>query len=126
MKYGAENSRIDLLLQSEGREDCFVEIKNVTAVDEQQNAIFPDAVSLRATRHLRELMHVVAEGQRGVIFFCIQREDIAKFRPADEIDVEYGKMLRKAIAQGVEAIAYKAELDPNHIVLRDPVPVVCS
>ena len=71
-------------------------------------------------------MHMVAEGQRGVIFFCIQREDITQFRPADEIDVEYGQMLRKAIAQGVEAIAYKAELDPHHIVLRDPVPVVCS
>ena len=126
VKYGVEKSRIDLLLQSEDKADCFVEIKNVTAVDKQGNAIFPDAVSQRATRHLRELMHMVKQGQRGIIFFCIQREDISLFRPADEIDPEYGQMLRKAITHGVEAIAYKAELDQQQITLRDPVPVVCS
>jgi sugar fermentation stimulation protein A len=126
VKYGTENSRIDLLLQSGERPDCFVEIKNVTGVDKQQNAIFPDAVSQRATRHLRELMHMVGQGQRGVIFFCIQREDISLFKPADKIDPEYGQMLRKAIEHGVEAIAYKTKLSPQQIVLSSRIPVVCS
>lgn len=126
VKYGAENSRIDLLLQSEERNDCFVEIKNVTAVDKQKNAIFPDAVSQRATRHLRELMHVVTQGQRGVIFFCIQRNDINLFKPADDIDPEYGQMLRRALAHGVEAIAYKATVSPEQITLTTRIPVDCS
>jgi sugar fermentation stimulation protein A len=126
VKYGQENSRIDLLLQSAEKADCYVEIKNVTAVDKEGYAIFPDAVSQRATRHLRELMHVVEQGQRGVIFFCIQREDIEQFRPADNIDTEYGQMLRKAIASGVEAFAYRAEISPQQISLSQAVPINCS
>ena len=134
VKYGRENSRIDLLLQSGARADCYVEIKNVTAVDnaivnasvDKGTAIFPDAVSLRATRHLRELMHVVEQGQRGVIFFCIQREDISQFKPADSIDPEYGQILRKAITHGVEVMAYKAIVSLEEIQLVQAIPVSCS
>ncbi|MGD8524866.1 MAG: DNA/RNA nuclease SfsA [Thioalkalispiraceae bacterium] len=126
VKYGQENSRIDLLLQDGQQADCYVEIKNVTAIDEAGVAIFPDAVSQRATRHLRELMHVVAQGQRGVIFFCIQRDDIEQFSPADNIDPEYGQMLRKAMNCGVEVLAYKASVNPEQIRLYEAVTVSCA
>ncbi|MGD8812299.1 MAG: DNA/RNA nuclease SfsA [Thioalkalispiraceae bacterium] len=126
VKYGQENSRIDLLLQDGQQADCYVEIKNVTAIDEAGVAIFPDAVSQRATRHLRELMHVVAQGQRGVIFFCIQRDDIEQFSPADNIDPEYGQMLRKAMNSGVEVLAYKASVNPEQIRLYEAVTVSCA
>lgn len=126
VKYGTENSRIDLLLSSQSLPECFVEIKNVTAIDAEGSAIFPDAISQRATRHLRELVHVVKQGQRGIIFFCVQRNDVKKFRPADEIDAEYGQMLRKAIQQGVEAMAYTVEISPQQILLKTAIPVDCS
>jgi sugar fermentation stimulation protein A len=120
--YGKEKSRIDLLLQ-DGKRRCYVEIKTVTARDAQACAIFPDAVSLRGQKHLRELMRVVAAGQRGVIFYCIQRSDIDGFRPADEIDADYGCLLREAAAQGVEIIAYTAQVTPEQISLTHPVSV---
>ena len=120
--YGDERSRIDLLLHNQKR-CCYVEIKNVTARDEQAFAIFPDAVSLRGQKHLRELMRVVAGGQRGVIFYCIQRGDIDGYRPADEIDAEYGRLLREAVAKGVEVIAYKAHVTPESIALTQAVQV---
>lgn len=120
--YGKEKSRIDLLLQ-EGKRRCYVEIKNVTARDAHNAAIFPDAVSLRGQKHLRELMRVVKAGHRGVIFYCIQRGDIGGFRPADEIDSDYGRILREAAAQGVEVLAYKAFVSPEQISLTQPVPV---
>ena len=126
VKYGAEGSRIDLLLQ--GHEDgraCYLEIKNVTTCDEQGFGYFPDAVSSRATKHLRELMGVVTQGGRGVIFFCVQREDVQKVRPADEIDPLYGETLREAIAAGVEAFACRATVRPDGITLDTPLPVVC-
>lgn len=126
VRYGLENSRIDLLLQSEDKADCYVENKNVTAVDNHGVAVFPDAVSQRATRHLRELMHVVEHGQRGVIFFCIQRDDIELFQPADSIDPEYGQMLRKAIDAGVEVMAFKAAVSPEEIRLVQAIPISCS
>lgn len=126
VKYGEEGSRIDLLLQghADGR-DCYVEIKNVTTCDEEGFGYFPDAVSSRATKHLRELMGVVANGGRGVIFFCVQRGDVEKVRPADEIDPLYGETLREAIAAGVEAFACRALVSPDAVILETPIPVIC-
>lgn len=118
--YGNENSRIDLLLQ-DGEQQCYVEIKNVTARDAKAQALFPDAVSLRGQKHLRELMRVVECGQRGVMFYCIQRADIDAFRPADEIDADYGNLLREAVSAGVEVLAYKAEVTPHEIHLTQAV-----
>ena len=124
--YGAEHSRIDLLLERDGDDArCYVEVKNVTAVGDDGVAIFPDAVSARGTKHLRELMTVVAAGHRGVLCFCVQRGDAREVRPADAIDPLYGTTLRQAIAAGVEAIAYRAEISPTGICLRTPLPVVC-
>ena len=124
VKYGLENSRIDLLLQQASRPDCYVEIKNVTARDENGMAFFPDAVSKRGVKHLRELMAMVAQGSRAVIFYCVQRQDVQAVRPADEVDADYGAILRQAIAQGVEAIAYRADVGPAEIRLVQRLPVV--
>lgn len=120
--YGEENSRIDVLLKDAERL-CYVEIKNVTARDTQAKAIFPDAVSLRGQKHLRELMRVVEARQRAVMLYCIQRGDVDGFRPADEIDSDYGQLLRKAAAMGVELLAYKAQVTPDSIALSQTVPI---
>lgn len=119
--YGSERSRIDLLLEgSRGR--CYVEVKNVTLVEGGQ-ALFPDAVTTRGQKHLRELMEVVAQGDRGVIFFTVQRGDGAGVAPADTIDPEYGRLLREAVKNGVEALAYRAKVTPEAIRLTERLPV---
>jgi len=123
--YGAERSRIDWLLEDGGEQAaCYVEVKNVTAAV-ADTAIFPDAVSARGAKHLRELMGVVAAGHRGVLCFCVQRNDVTAVRPADEIDAVYGKTLREALQNGVEAVAYQAEVTTTGIALRRSLPVVC-
>lgn len=119
--YG-EHSRIDLLLEgTTGR--CFVEVKNVTLV-ENGRAMFPDAVTTRGQKHLQELMRVVREGDRGVIFFTVQRGDGNSVSPADMIDAEYGRLLRLAVDNGVEALAYRALVTPEEIRLTERVPVI--
>ena len=125
VKFGRESSRIDLLLSGESLPDCYVEVKNVTAGVAGGIAIFPDAVSERGAKHLRELMHMVEQGHRAVIFYCVQRRDVQEVRPADEIDPVYGGTLREAIAAGVEALAYRADVSPEGILLVMPLPVVC-
>lgn len=120
--YGRENSRIDLLLE-DGDRRCYVEIKNVTARDTRALAIFPDAVSLRGQKHLRELREVAKTGQRAVMLYCIQRADIEGFRPADEIDPEYARLLRQVVSDGVELLAYKAQVSPRAISLTQAVAV---
>jgi sugar fermentation stimulation protein A len=119
--YG-EHSRIDLLLEgAAGR--CFVEVKNVTLV-EYGRALFPDAVTIRGQKHLNELMRVVREGDRGVIFFTVQRGDGNSVSPADLIDPEYGRLLRLALESGVEALAYRALVTPQEIRLTERLPVM--
>ncbi len=126
VKYGEENSRIDLLLEKDGpTKPCYVEVKNVTLA-ENGVGYFPDAVTARGSKHLRELMAMVEQGKRAVIFFCVQRGDVRELRPADHVDAMYGRTLREALACGVEAMAYGAEVSPEGIVLTRCLPVRVS
>ena len=110
--------RVDFVLSGhQRRPDCYLEVKNVTAAVDEGIALFPDAVSERASRHLRELMTRVRKGQRAMLCFCVQREDVREVRPADIIDPEYGKTLRKALKAGVEVCAYGARVSPKEVVL---------
>ncbi|MGY5958417.1 DNA/RNA nuclease SfsA [Kosakonia sp. BK9b] len=121
VKYGAERSRIDFLLQADDRPNCYIEVKSVTLA-EQQAGYFPDAVTLRGQKHLRELMSVAANGDRAVILFAVLHSSVEHFSPARHIDEEYARLLNDAQRQGVEILAYKAELSADNITLSLPVP----
>jgi sugar fermentation stimulation protein A len=120
VRYG-KDSRIDLLL-SGPTGLCYVEVKNVTLV-KGNVAMFPDAVTLRGQKHLHELMRTVREGNRGVIFYVVQRADADVLAPADTIDSEYGRLLRLAVKNGVDALAYQAHVDTEEIYLNRPLPI---
>ena len=127
VKYGAENSRIDFLLTQDGLSDCYVEVKSATLQDGsfgEGRGFFPDAVTARGQKHLRELQQMVAEGHRAVLLFCVNHTGIEQVSVADHIDAAYGEVLREAIASGVDVLAYKADIDAEAITLRQPVPVV--
>lgn len=122
-----EGFRVDFLLQGHtDRPDCYLEVKNVTAAVQDGIALFPDAVSERASRHLRELMEKVRAGHRAALCFCVQRDDVAEVRPADSIDPVYGRTLREAAANGVEILAYVARMSPEDAMLYRRVPVRMS
>ena len=123
--FGIEGSRVDLVLESPRRKACYVEVKNVTAAAKDRVALFPDCVSERGSKHLRELMRLKASGQRPVQLYCVQRGDVDEVRPADAIDPEYGRTLREAIDAGVEVIAYRARVTPGEIRLEEKIAVVC-
>ncbi|CAH9017726.1 DNA/RNA nuclease SfsA [Candidatus Nitrosacidococcus sp. I8] len=120
--YG-QNSRIDLLLENPvAQQHCYVEVKNVT-LREENNALFPDAVTARGAKHLDELAKICTKSCRSVIFYLIQREDCDYFSPANHIDPVYGEKLQFAITQGVEVIAYSCQLTPQAIHINKPVPI---
>ena len=116
VKYGA-GSRIDFLLQSPGRADCYLEVKNVTAAVEGGVGWFPDAVTTRGTKHLNEMAAMVGAGHRAVLVFCVQRGDVDAVRPAGHIDPAYARAFDEARAAGVEVIALGAEVSPAGIAL---------
>lgn len=109
------HTRLDLCLEGNNG-SCFVEVKNVTLAA-NGTAAFPDAVSDRGTRHLQELMRLKRQGHRAAMVFVIQRSDCQNFRPADEIDSEYGRWLRRAVKAGVEVLPYAAKVTAREIVL---------
>ena len=110
-----KGTRLDLCL--EGRDcHCYVEVKNVT-LKVDGAAAFPDAISERGTKHLKELIRLKRKGYRAAVVFVIQRDDCEIFRPADEIDPEYGRWLRRALRAGVEILPYRASVTSEEIVL---------
>lgn len=121
--YGDENSRIDLLLEDPERPLCYVEIKNVTLLEDDGVGTFPDAVTTRGAKHLRELMLMVTQGHRAVLMFCVPHTGIKQVRPADHIDPEYGRLLREAAAAGVEVYAYGASITPQQVTMTHSLPV---
>jgi sugar fermentation stimulation protein A len=123
---GYGESRLDFLLEADGRADpCFVEVKSVTLVQEGI-ARFPDAVTERGRRHLGELRRACREGMRAAVVFVIQRGDARAFAPHDESDPLFGEVLREVVAAGVEVYAHTCRVTPSVIELRAQVPALLS
>jgi sugar fermentation stimulation protein A len=101
-----------------------VEVKNVIFCCLPQLACFPDAVTTRGQKHLRELLRAKQEGYRAVIFFLVQRTEADAFTPADAIDPDYGRLLREVTAAGVEALAYKSVVSTEENRIGERIPVV--
>lgn len=119
VKYGNENSRIDILLNSENKPKCYIEVKSVTLLNEDESGqgYFPDAVTTRGQKHLRELAQMAQNGSRAVLLFSVLHSGIEKVSPAHHIDANYSQLLKYAQEQGVEVLCYKAELSHHEIKL---------
>jgi sugar fermentation stimulation protein A len=123
VRFGSEKSRADFMLEFAGMA-CFIEVKSVTLADGRGMGLFPDAVSERASRHLRELMAVKREGARAVLCFVVMHNGIEQVCPADQVDPHYGATLRAAKAQGVELMACRARVCESQIAITGTLPVV--
>lgn len=115
-------SRLDAYLSGE-KGELWVECKNVTMVEDQV-ACFPDAVTERGQKHLRELMSLAKTGARVALFFLVQRSDGHCFGPADVVDPVYAELFYEALEMGVEAWPYVAHVDHSGITLGERLEVV--
>lgn len=108
VKYGNENSKIDFLLTYLDKPDTYVEVKNVTLL-EQGKGYFPDAVSTRGQKHLRELIEMAQQGKRAVLLFAVLHSGIESVQAAAHIDPQYAQLLNEAEQQGVQILAYQSQ-----------------
>lgn len=118
VKFG--DSRFDIYAENK-KEKCFIEVKNVT-MKEGKYALFPDAVTTRGQKHLKTLIKVKRKGMRAVMLYIVQRNDVEVFSPAAEIDPVYAKVLKEAVALGVEVIVMQAKVTPQEIILYKSLP----
>ena len=123
VKYG-RNSRVDFVLQQQGKPSCFVEVKNVHLMRVKGLAEFPDSVTARGAKHLDELAAMVAQGYRAMMVFLVQIGSADRLALARDIDPYYGAAFDGARMAGVEAIAYRCALSAAGITLAGRVPVL--
>lgn len=115
--YGSEGSRADFRLDYPQGE-LYLEVKSVTlGFADSTTAAFPDAVTTRGSKHLRELAQVAREGRRAVLLYCVNLSGIEAVRAAEEIDPAYAAALREARLAGVEVLAYGVEVSPDEVTL---------
>ncbi|MDJ0682962.1 MAG: DNA/RNA nuclease SfsA [Xenococcaceae cyanobacterium MO_167.B52] len=113
--YGRDKkSRIDFLLTGEDSQlPIYLEVKSVTLAQDNV-ALFPDTVTTRGQKHLRELMALLPDAKSVMLYF-INRGDCHSFAPADNYDPTYGELLRQAIAKGVKILPLKFRITPQGI-----------
>lgn len=115
VKYGEENSRIDILLNGDQENKTFIEVKSVTLLEDDGIGYFPDAETSRGQKHLRELIKMKQQGHRSVLFFVVQHTGIKEVRVAKHIDIKYAELLEKAIEEGVEVLAYGTKITSHSL-----------
>ncbi len=123
-KYGKENSRIDVYLEFDQQPPCFIEVKSVTLLEDNGQGFFPDAVTTRGQKHLRELTEIANSGSRAVLLFTVLHSGIEKVSAAHHIDASYSTLLQQAIAAGVEVLCYKAEINEHGMTLTHNVEFI--
>ncbi|AVL72456.1 DNA/RNA nuclease SfsA [Providencia rettgeri] len=116
MKYGSENSRIDFFLSNSELPDCFIEVKSVTLL-ENGHGFFPDTVTLRGQKHLRELSQIAKEGKRAILLFVALHTGIHVASAAAHIDKKYAQLLEEARQSGVEVLCYQADITVQQMAL---------
>jgi sugar fermentation stimulation protein A len=120
VRYGV-NSRIDLLLEQDTLPPCYVEVKNVHLSRTPGLAEFPDCVTARGAKHLRELSAIAGSGARAVMVFCIQRSDCCAFALAHDLDPAYAEAFIEATASGVETLIYSCHISLAGISIAAPL-----
>lgn len=120
VKYG-QNSRVDLLLTSSQKPPCYVEVKNVH-LKRDEAAEFPDSVTMRGSKHLRELQAITTQGARAVMLYIIQRNDCSHFQYAADLDSVYATTAMQALSAGVETLAYLCNVTTEEITIHKRIP----
>jgi sugar fermentation stimulation protein A len=120
----SENSRIDILLEDDTKPPCFVEVKNVHLLRYKGLAEFPDCVTKRGAKHLKDLSAMASEGARAVMLYVIQREDADQLSLAADLDAAYAQAFFEAQKAGVEAYAVVCKITPESIIPTHTVPII--
>ena len=116
----SDKTRFDFLISND-KEKCFLEVKNVTLAREKKIAEFPDSITSRGTKHLKELVVAKKKGFKSYILYLIQREDCESFKIAKDIDQEYKIAFTKALKDGVKVLCYDCKLNNEEIKLNNQI-----
>lgn len=118
------NSRFDFYVEA-GEQKIFLEVKGVT-LEKENAALFPDAPSERAVKHVEELAAAVREGYGAYLILVVQMRHVDFFAPNEETHPAFCEALLRAREAGVRILAYDCLVTPDGMEIADEVPVVLS
>ncbi len=118
----SDNTRFDFLISNDAKK-CFLEVKNVTLLRRNKTAEFPDAITSRGTKHLKELIHAKKKDYQSCILFLIQRSDCEIFKIAKDIDKEYMSIFIEALKSNVKILCYDCKLTSKEIKLNKQIKI---
>ena len=118
-----KNTRFDFFIKQKDK-GCFIEVKNVTLSRFKNIAEFPDAVTERGLKHIRELMEAKKKGFDVYLAFIIQREDCKRFKIAEDIDLNYKKLLTVALKNDLKIICYDCKFLPKGIIINNKINII--
>ena len=121
VKFG-KNTRFDFLISTK-KFKAFLEVKNVTLKRKPKNAEFPDAITSRGTKHIKELLNAKKKGFKIYIIFIVQREDCDKFSIANDIDPEYSKTLSIAVKKKLNILCYDCKFSSKRIEINKKIKI---
>ena len=116
----SNKTRFDFLISND-KEKCFIEVKNVTLIRKKKIAEFPDAITTRGTKHLKELIIAKEKGFKSYIFYLLQMEGCESFKIAKDIDVQYNLAFNEALKSGVKILCYDCKLSNKEIKLNNQI-----
>ena len=118
-KFG-NNTRFDFLVTKNNLKS-FIEVKNVTLSRKKGIAEFPDAITSRGLKHIKELIKANEKGYKIYILYLIQRNDCKSFKIANDIDPEYSDSLSKAVKKNLNVLCFDCKFSPKGIKLNQKV-----
>ncbi len=116
------NSRFDFYFEHDGKK-AFLEVKGVT-LEKDGAVFFPDAPTVRGTKHLNELCKCVEDGFEAFVLFVVQMKGVSGFSPNDITDSAFSEALRNADKSGVRILAYDCYVSEDEMIIKDIVPVI--
>lgn len=113
-------SRLDFLLET-GSGPVYLEVKHCSLAQDGVG-LFPDAVTIRGAKHMRELAALAEAGIQAAVLFCVQRADARYCSVADHIDPAYALTVEKAARRGVRFLAWQTEVEPRSLRMTSQIP----
>ena len=118
-----KETRFDFLLKKNNQK-IFVEVKNVTLFRDKKTAEFPDAITLRGSKHLLTLIDAIKKGYKSYLIFLVQIENMEYFKIAKDIDIKYYENYLIAKKAGVNFLAYRCKISSKKIYIEKKIKII--
>ena len=119
-EYAFGSSRIDFYMRRND-DKYLMEVKGCT-LEKNGIGFFPDAPTVRGTKHIRELIRAAEEGCRSVLAFVIQMDGVTEVRPNRETDPAFSAAFEDAVRKGVNVLFLACDVEPDELTVKAGLP----